>query len=220
MLFSFMKFVATMKPSTMGNDLLYGSKFISLSDINLVKKQNAIFCTFEGEIISDLFRNLLPDPEMIPLTAEKRQNIIDAFYLDVFIVLRQFGILEDLLICGNRSDHLSGNVLAMYKEVNSAVAAQNVLNGQFYAGRKLLVTFAPIARISNAICRRTDGECPSGDQCAFVHPLNPSKHVMNECFPRGMKAYALPFRTVKQQKIWDTPADLLYGQTKMRKDED
>lgn len=35
------------------------SIFISLSDINLVKKQNAIFCTFEGEIISDLFRNLI-----------------------------------------------------------------------------------------------------------------------------------------------------------------
>lgn len=35
------------------------SIFISLSDINLVKKQNAIVCTFEGEIISDLFRNLV-----------------------------------------------------------------------------------------------------------------------------------------------------------------
>ena len=168
----------------------------------------------------DLFRGLLSNPEIIPLTAEKRQNIIDAFYLDVFIVMRQFGILDDLLICGNRSDHLCGNVLAMYKEVNSAVAAQSALNGQFYAGRRLSVTFAPIARMSNAICRQADGECPMGDQCAFVHPLNPSKHVMSECFPRGMKAYALPFRTVKQQKIWDTPTELLYGQTKMRKEED
>ena len=35
------------------------SIFISLSDIKLEKKQNNIFCTFEGEIISDLFRNLI-----------------------------------------------------------------------------------------------------------------------------------------------------------------
>lgn len=166
----------------------------------------------------DLFRSMLSDPDQVPLTDEKRQNLIDAFYLDVFLVLRQFGILEDIIVCGNKSDHLSGNVLAMYKEVNSAISAQRALNNQYYAGRKLTVTLAPVQRLSNALCRLSDGDCTMGERCSFVHPLNPSKFVMNECFPRGVKAYAQPFRNTKQQKIWDTPTDLLYGKTKMRKE--
>lgn len=167
----------------------------------------------------DLFRGLLPDPDVLQITAKQRQNVIDAFYLDVFLVMRQFGIVEDIVICGNRADHLSGNVIVMFKEANAAVVAQSALNGQYYAGRKIVVTLAPIQRTSNSICRISDGECPMGDKCAFVHPLEPSKHVMNECFPRSLKAYALPFRNMKQQKVWDTPGDLLRGQTRMKRDD-
>lgn len=168
----------------------------------------------------DLFRGLLQDPSVLEVTPKQRQNVIDAFYLDVFLVMRQFGIVEDIVVCGNRADHLSGNVIVMFKEANAAAVAHAALNGQFYAGRRLIITFAPILRTSNSICRMGERDCSMGDKCTFVHPLEPSKHVMNECFPRSMKAYALPFRNMKQQRVWDTPSDLLQGQTRMRREEE
>ena len=80
-----------------------------------------------------------------------------------------------------------------------------------------LITHYP-RRYENRGDVRALASCDNGERCSFIHPHNPSKFVMNECFPRGVKAYAQPFRNTKQQKIWDTPTDLLYGKTKMRKE--
>jgi splicing factor U2AF subunit len=92
-------------------------------------------------------------------------------------MLQQFGILKDLLLCGNRSDHLSGNLLAVYKEVSSATSAVLALKNQFYASRQITATLAPVLRLSNAICRGAgDGQCQMGPHCIFVHPQTPSKY--------------------------------------------
>jgi splicing factor U2AF subunit len=168
----------------------------------------------------ELFIDMLP-PDVFSLSAKQKQNLIDAFYLDMFLMLRNFGLLEDILLCGNKSDHLSGNLIVMYKEVQSATSTLMALNGQYYAGRKIAVTFAPILRLSNAICRSAgDAQCQLGAQCNFVHPLNPSKFVMNECFPRGPRHYAPPFRTARAHRIVDTPGELLYGESKMRREDE
>jgi hypothetical protein len=55
-----------------------------------------------------------------------------------------------MVLCPNRADHLSGNLLVMYKEVGFAAIA---LNGQYYAHRQIIATLAPVLRLSNAICQ-------------------------------------------------------------------
>jgi splicing factor U2AF subunit len=168
----------------------------------------------------DLFIEQLP-PDVFSISERQRQFLIDAFFLDAFLMLRQFGILDDMVLCGNRADHLSGNLVAMYKEAGSAVAAALALNNRFYAGRQIAVTLAPILRLSNAICRgAAEGQCQLGAHCIFVHPLAPSKHVMSETFPRGPRTYAAPFRVSHVHRIADTPGELLYGITHAKREED
>jgi len=174
-----------------------------------------------------LFHHLFPDPtvfaKMLPegvlsISSTEKQRMVDAFYLDVVLMVNRFGPVEDVVICGNKSDHLNGNVLVMFKEVDAAYAALAALDGCYYAGRKVKVSLIPLNRISNSICRGIEnGECAAQDSCNYVHPLNPSDFVTNECFPRSLRVYAEPFRKMKKHMIPDTPTDLLYGKTRLRK---
>ncbi|KAH0795326.1 Splicing factor U2af small subunit B [Histomonas meleagridis] len=136
------------------------------------------------------------------------------------LMLRQFGTLEDMVICGNKMDHLSGNLLAMFREMDAATAAFIALNDQFYAGRRISISFAPVLRLSCSICRGfEDGTCALGNSCGFVHPLYPSQYISSLCFPRGIRAFAEPFRKSHRTRITDTPADVLYGRTKRKFEE-
>ncbi|OHT01179.1 Splicing factor U2AF 23 kDa subunit [Tritrichomonas foetus] len=168
----------------------------------------------------DLFVESLPDPDSIQITKEEKINLINSFYLDMVIMLKQFGPLEDLVVASNRSDTMSGNVVAMFREVDGAASAYLALNGQFYAGRKIRVTFAPIIRLASAICRGyEDGECKLGNTCSFIHPHAPSPWITDECFPRAQRMFAAPFRISKRTRILDTPQEVLYGKSKMISEE-
>ena len=48
------------------------------------------------------------------------------------------GELEQLRVCENLSDHLSGNVYAKFREEEDAEKALTQLMGRFYAGRPIL----------------------------------------------------------------------------------
>ena len=172
------------------------------------------------------FHNLYPDPNLfekalpdgvLEIPNEQKQRMLDAFYLDIVLMLQQFGPLEDVVIAGNEVDHLSGNVLAMYREVDGALAAKTALDGQYYAGRRISITFSPTLRISSAICRsfETD-DCEKGNQCNFIHPLNPSPFVSTECFPQSLRKFPKKFRRGTQNGfVRDAPDDLIHGRTKM-----
>ena len=174
-----------------------------------------------------VFHHMFPDPtifcKMLPenvleITEKEKQNLIDAFYLDVYLMLIRFGPIEDIIICSNHSDHLNGNVLVMFREVDGAQSALAALDNCYYAGRKIKITLAPITRLSNCLCRGIEnGECINPISCNYVHLFKPSEYVINECFPRGLRVYAEKFRDMKKHRIPDTPTDLLYGKTKLRK---
>ena len=165
----------------------------------------------------DLFLESLPDPSIVQMTEADKTNLLNAFFLDMVIMLREFGPLEDLVVASNRSDTLSGNVIAMFKEVDAAAAAYIALNQKFYAGRRVRITFAPILRLSSAVCRGSeDGDCRMGAACSFIHPLVPSQWVIDDCFPRAQRMFPEPFRKSKRTRIIDTPQEVLYGKTRMQ----
>lgn len=163
----------------------------------------------------DLFVSSLPNPEIMTITEEQKLNMLNAFYLDMVIMLSQFGPLEDLVVASNKSDILSGNVLAMFREVDGAAAAFVALNNQYYAGRKIRMTFSPTLRLSSAICRE-DSNCKNGAVCPFIHPYHPSPSVYNDCFPRAPRQFPAKQREFKRTQFLNTPQNLLYGKLRTK----
>lgn len=166
----------------------------------------------------DLFIKMLPEGTL-EISETKKQNMADALYLDVYLSLRRFGKLDDMLIAGNQTDCQSGNLLALFHDVDSAYAAYMALNNQYYAGRKIQITFAPIIRLTMSICKE-EKDCPMGHMCSFIHPIPISEHIYRECFPRNIRAYAEPWRHSHRFTGYDSPNDVLYGKSKMLKKND
>lgn len=61
------------------------------------------------------------------------QQHFDDFYEDVFTELSSFGEIEELHVCNNLGDHLIGNVYGKFYDEDAALAAQQALQGRFYA---------------------------------------------------------------------------------------
>ena len=160
----------------------------------------------------DLFIEMLP-PGTLSMSRTKRQRLINAFFLDVAEMLMNFGQLDDMVLCGNKADHISGSVIALFHDSNAALAAKTFLNGKYYAGRKIEVGFAPIPRLSLSICKNIeDQSCQLGDMCNFVHPMEPDSDIYNMCFPKAFKMYPTEFR--KKRHFMDSPNDTLYMKSK------
>lgn len=159
-----------------------------------------------------LFADAIDNPSILQFTNEEKTNYLNAFYLDVYYMLIQFGPLEDLLIASNRTESMVGNVFAMFREVDAAAACLLALNHHYYAGRKILITFTPITRLSSAVCQGIDdGKCQLGDKCFFIHPFNVP--IYSEVFPRVQRMFATPFRRGKKI-ILETPQNALYPKEK------
>lgn len=156
----------------------------------------------------DLFIQSLSNPKALVITDKEKENLLNAFYLDIYYMLIRFGPLEDIVIASNKINSLSGNVFAMFREVDGAAACYLALNNQFYAGRRIRMTFSPIIRLASAICRCENGECQLGDECFFIHPYNPT--IYSEVFPRAQRMFAKPFRR-KKVVVLASPQDALYG---------
>lgn len=163
----------------------------------------------------DLFLSMLP-PGTLFIDADARKRLINAFFLDIAQALMHFGQIDDLVIAGNKCDHLSGNVICVFHESDAAHAAQEALNNQYYAGRRIVVTLAPVQRLSHGFCteQMTKGRCEQGEQCSFVHPVEPSPHVFEQIFPKSVKSFPQPFRNARKPRTVDSPADALCGRTK------
>lgn len=164
----------------------------------------------------DAFISMLP-PDVLKMDPETKKRLVDAFFIDVACMLMQFGQLDDMILCQNKVDHLVGNVIALFHDSNAALAAKTFLDGQYYAGRKIQVSFVPIPRISLTICHNVDGgQCQLGNMCNFVHPLEPSPFIFNQIFPKAAKAVATPLRNPKKKRFIDNPNDALYGRTQAK----
>lgn len=171
-----------------------------------------------------LFHHLYPNPEIflkmlgstsVEISQQKRQNLLDGFFVDVCCMLMQFGQLDDLLICGNKNDTLFGNVLAEFHDINAAKAAQMALDGVFYAGRKIHVSFTPILRLISGLCFKNEqGSCMLGDACCFIHPIRPTFCVYNQIFPRKVKSIPRALRSANIKRNIDHPMDLVNGKAK------
>ena len=101
----------------------------------------------------------LPPPQQygqdglpIPQDEDDLQDHFEDFYEDIFEELTKVGgELEQLRVCENLSDHLTGNVYAKFYEEEDAEKALQKLMGRFYTGRPILAQFCPVTDFKDAL---------------------------------------------------------------------
>lgn len=148
-----------------------------------------------------IYNILVPPQFQIRFSPEQSQNLFNSFYLDIFQKMKEYGPIDNLLVCGNHSFNLIGNVYVIYKEVNSAQLSYTHLKDNcYYAGRKIRVELSPISQISSAICAeiKSSGSCQDCDSCLYIHPLRPSPEVFKLCFPSELKSIPLELQKNEQ----------------------
>ena len=78
----------------------------------------------------------------VPQDEDMLQDHFEDFYEDIYEELTSIGgDLEQLRVCENLSDHLSGNVYAKFYEEDDAEKALQKLVGRFYGGKPILASF-------------------------------------------------------------------------------
>merc|ERR1712130_252677 len=133
-----------------------------------------------------------PPPFIDPKQAE--EHLLD-FYEDVSEELGKFGELEEMYVCNNLGDHLTGNVYAKFRDEDGASAAQQALHGRFYAKRPLICEFSPVTDFREARCRQFDhGECTRGGYCNFMHMYKIPHEVERRIFGHRRRSPSPPRR--------------------------
>lgn len=138
---------------------------------------------------------------------EEKQRLFDAFYYDIYLECRQFGEVLDILVSGNSTSYLYGNVWVCFDESDAAVAACLNMNGRYYAGRKIKATLWDCQRLSSLICNPPYKQCDRGEMCCFVHPIEPSNLLRAKCFNRNSRSY--PSKYYEENRIFAAPDEIM-----------
>jgi splicing factor U2AF subunit len=105
---------------------------------------------------------------------DRAQQHLEAFYIEVFLELANFGEIEDMVVCDNLCDHLIGNVYVKYYEEDAAERALTKLTGRFYRATLLNIEYSTVTDFREARCRAFhETRCNRGAYCNFLH----MKHV-------------------------------------------
>jgi len=118
------------------------------------------------------------------------QKHFNEFYEDIFAELEEVGgKLEQLEVCENMSDHLTGNVYCKFAEEEDAARALQNLTGRFYAGRPILAQFCPVMDFKDARCRQfEEAECARGGYCNFMHLKQISDRLYKKIWGRSRRS--------------------------------
>lgn len=117
------------------------------------------------------------------LDEDKVQQEFEDFYEEVWEELSNFGPLEDLHVCDNFSDHMIGNVYAVFEDEEDSQKALQNLNGRFYAGVPLKPEYSPVTDFKASTCRQYDTNCCArGGFCNFMHLKTIGYELKNRLF--------------------------------------
>jgi len=134
---------------------------------------------------------------------DRAQQHLEAFYVEVFLELANYGEIEDLVVVDNLCDHMIGNVYVKYYHEEDAERALMKLTGRFYSGKLIQAEYTTVSDFREARCRAFhETRCNRGAYCNFMH----IKHI-----PRAIK------RRVVREMYDDHPEYL--GQTSSKRKE-
>jgi len=130
---------------------------------------------------------------------DRAQQHLEAFYIEVFLELANYGEIEDVVVVDNLCDHLIGNVYVKYYHEEDAERALGKLTGRFYSGKLIQAEYTTVSDFREARCRAFhETRCNRGAYCNFLH----IKHI-----PKAIKR-----RVVRE--MYDEHPEYLGGGTK------
>jgi len=119
------------------------------------------------------------------------KTIYEDFLQDAIDELIKYGDLEEVNVCDNICEHLSGNVYLKYRTEEDAQRALKGLAGRFYAGRTMVPEFSPVTDYREARCRQFEtSHCSRGGMCNFMHlkkPREETKYFIMKPFKNSKK---------------------------------
>lgn len=125
------------------------------------------------------------------MTPEQRQAHFNAFFEDFFCEAAKFGNVEEVIVCENRNQHLTGNVYVRFETEIEAGLAHNNFNSRWYGGRPIYCELSPVTDFSEALCRNHAlNQCYRGGFCNFIHAMKPSPNII-EALVLSQRKYRL-----------------------------
>ena len=108
---------------------------------------------------------------------EESERNYRRFYQDVYPEFEKFGEVAMFKCCNNLSPHLRGNVYIEFKRESDCQSCYKRMNGRYYAGQPLSLSFIPLTDWKTAICAyNAKGKCPKLLDCNFLHVYeNPNR---------------------------------------------
>jgi splicing factor U2AF subunit len=101
---------------------------------------------------------------------DRAQQHLEAFYIEVFLELANYGEIEDVVVVDNLCDHLIGNVYVKYYHEEDAERALGKLTGRFYSGKLIQAEYTTVSDFREARCRAFhETRCNRGAYCNFLH---------------------------------------------------
>ncbi|KAI0990227.1 hypothetical protein GJ496_007865 [Pomphorhynchus laevis] len=118
------------------------------------------------------------------LTDEKIQKHFDETFEEIFLELeRRYGVIDEMNICDNLSEHLAGNCYVKFRYEKDAQKAVDELNNRWFDGRPIYAELSPVTDFHEACCRQYQmGECPRGGFCNFMHLKPISRQMRHALF--------------------------------------
>merc|ERR1719316_924506 len=135
---------------------------------------------------------------------DRAQQHLEAFYIEVFLELANYGEIEDVVVVDNLCDHLIGNVYVKYYHEEDAERALGKLTGRFYSGKLIQAEYTTVSDFREARCRAFhETRCNRGAYCNFLHikhiPKAIKRRVVREMYDEHPE-YLGSTRSSKKEK--------------------
>eukprot|EP00927_Polykrikos_kofoidii_P007337 TRINITY_DN129_c0_g1_i2.p2 TRINITY_DN129_c0_g1~~TRINITY_DN129_c0_g1_i2.p2 ORF type:complete len:274 (+),score=58.63 TRINITY_DN129_c0_g1_i2:83-904(+) len=136
---------------------------------------------------------------------DRAQQHLEAFYIEVFLELANYGEIEDVVVVDNLCDHLIGNVYVKYYHEEDAERALGKLTGRFYSGKLIQAEYTTVSDFREARCRAFhETRCNRGAYCNFLHikhiPKAIKRRVVREMYDEHPEYLGHTGRSRKEKK--------------------
>jgi len=136
---------------------------------------------------------------------DRAQQHLEAFYIEVFLELANYGEIEDVVVVDNLCDHLIGNVYVKYYHEEDAERALGKLTGRFYSGKLIQAEYTTVSDFREARCRAFhETRCNRGAYCNFLHikhiPKAIKRRVVREMYDEHPEYLGQTSRSGKSKK--------------------
>ena len=129
------------------------------------------------------------------------KNHVHDFFEEVFLMMMEFGRVQEMYIVDNLCDHLLGNVYVKFETDVQAQAALEGLKTHAYNGVVLTPELCPVVEFGDAACKEDrETDCKRGLMCNYLHIIKISSSLMKHLVKKQNELYGPPQEVLAMQQ--------------------